>query len=64
MHRCKSKRKDVYSLTEYRQLLSNTLEDVMKVFNDPAWPVAELIIKVFSRILVRKKKDAFLVCKY
>ncbi|CEG81367.1 hypothetical protein RMATCC62417_15580 [Rhizopus microsporus] len=52
MHRCKSKRKDVYSLTEYRQLLSNTLEDVMKVFNDPAWPVAELIIKVFSRILI------------
>lgn len=52
--RCKTKRADVCSLEEYRQLLSNTLEDVMTVFNDPAWPIAELIMKVFSRILVRE----------
>ncbi|KAG1455139.1 hypothetical protein G6F55_007238 [Rhizopus delemar] len=52
MSKCKTKRADVCSLEEYRQLLSNTLEDVMTVFNDPAWPIAELIMKVFSRILI------------
>ncbi|KAI9243867.1 sister chromatid cohesion C-terminus-domain-containing protein [Sporodiniella umbellata] len=52
MSKCKSKRTDTYSLIEYRWLLTHTLEDIMTVFNDPAWPVAELIMKVFSRILI------------
>lgn len=43
---------DSYSLAEYRQILEQTLQDIMAVFNDPDWPVAELIMKVFSRILV------------
>ena len=43
---------DAYSLAEYRSILAQTLQDIMAVFNDPEWPVAELIIRVFSRILV------------
>lgn len=52
VHRCKSRKMDAYSLTEYRSILAQTLQDIMAVFNDPEWPVAELIIRVFSRILV------------
>lgn len=52
MSKCKSRKSDSYSLQEYRLILQNTLEDVMTVFNDPEWPVAELIMRVFSRILV------------
>lgn len=43
---------DAYSLAEYKSILTQTLQDIMTVFNDPEWPVAELIIRVFSRILV------------
>jgi cohesin loading factor subunit SCC2 len=50
--RCKSRKADSYSLAEYRQILEQTLQDIMAVFNDPDWPVAELIMRVFSRILV------------
>ena len=52
MSKCKSKKMDSYTLAEYRQILYQTLQDIMIVFNDPDWPVAELIMKVFSRILV------------
>jgi hypothetical protein len=52
MSKCKSKKMDSYSLAEYRQILFQTLQDIMVVFNDPDWPVAELIMRVFSRILV------------
>lgn len=52
MSKCKSRKLDSYSLQEYRQILFATLEDIMSVFNDPEWPVAELIMRVFSRILV------------
>lgn len=52
MSKCKSRKSDSYSLQEYRQILYATLEDIMNVFNDPEWPVAELIMRVFSRILV------------
>ncbi|KAI8082026.1 sister chromatid cohesion C-terminus-domain-containing protein [Thamnidium elegans] len=52
MSKCKSRKSDSYSLQEYRQILQYTLEDIMTVFNDPEWPVAELIMRVFSRILV------------
>lgn len=53
MSKCKSRKADSYSLQEYRQILDQTLQDIMTVFNDPDWPVAELIMRVFSRILVR-----------
>ncbi|KAG2212612.1 hypothetical protein INT47_000588 [Mucor saturninus] len=52
MSKCKSRKSDSYSLQEYRQILFATLEDIMSVFNDPEWPVAELIMRVFSRILI------------
>ncbi|GAA5806517.1 hypothetical protein HPULCUR_012052 [Helicostylum pulchrum] len=52
MSKCMSRKSDSYSLQEYRQILQYTLEDIMTVFNDPEWPVAELIMRVFSRILV------------
>lgn len=56
MSKCKSRKADSYSLLEYRQILNNTLQDIMTVFNDPDWPVAELIMRVFSRILVSGEK--------
>lgn len=43
---------DSYSIAEYRHILDQTLQDIMTVFNDPEWPVAELVMRVFSRILV------------
>lgn len=52
MSKCKSSKSESYSLDEYRQILFSTLEDILSVLNDPEWPVAELIMRVFSRILV------------
>ncbi|RCI02117.1 Sister chromatid cohesion protein 2 [Rhizopus stolonifer] len=52
MSKCKSKKSDTYSLQEYRLILEQTLQDIMTVLNDPDWPVAELIVRVFSRILI------------
>ncbi|CAO3606861.1 unnamed protein product [Mucor fragilis] len=64
MSKCKSRKMDAYSLTEYRSILAQTLQDIMAVFNDPEWPVAELIIRVFSRILMsllaEDRSDQFL----
>ncbi|GAN03777.1 hypothetical protein MAM1_0047d03232 [Mucor ambiguus] len=64
MSKCKSRKMDAYSLAEYRSILSQTLQDIMTVFNDPEWPVAELIIRVFSRILMtvltEDRSDQFL----
>ncbi|KAI8093004.1 sister chromatid cohesion C-terminus-domain-containing protein [Halteromyces radiatus] len=37
---------------EYRTILECTLEDIVTVLNDPDWPAAELILQVFSKILV------------
>ncbi|ORX47214.1 ARM repeat-containing protein [Hesseltinella vesiculosa] len=48
----KSKKKDAYSLTEYRAILEGTIEDVLAVLYDPDWPVAELILHGFTRTLV------------
>lgn len=59
MSKCKSKKIDTFSLAEYRQILFQTLQDIMVVFNDPEWPVAELIMKVFSRILVSRRPYFF-----
>lgn len=61
MSKCKSKKIDTFSLAEYRQILFQTLQDIMVVFNDPEWPVAELIMKVFSRILVSRGRYLILV---
>ncbi|KAL9552609.1 hypothetical protein MBANPS3_003692 [Mucor bainieri] len=64
MSKCKSRKMDAYSLAEYRSILAQTLQDIMTVFNDPEWPVAELIIRVFSRILMtllaEDRSDQFL----
>ncbi|EPB92937.1 hypothetical protein HMPREF1544_00011 [Mucor circinelloides 1006PhL] len=64
MSKCKSRKMDAYSLAEYRSILAQTLQDIMTVFNDPEWPVAELIMRVFSRILMsllaEDRSDQFL----
>jgi hypothetical protein len=52
--RCKSRKKDGYSVAEYRIILECTLEDILAVLADPDWPVAELILNVFTKILVKK----------
>ncbi|CAO3591554.1 unnamed protein product [Absidia cylindrospora] len=52
MNKCKSRKKNGYSVMEYRTILECTIEDILTVLNDPDWPVAELILHVFSKILV------------
>ncbi|CAO3608692.1 unnamed protein product [Cunninghamella echinulata] len=52
MAKCKSKKKNTYSVMEYRTILECTIEDVLLVLNDADWPVAELIIQVFTKILI------------
>ncbi|SAM09423.1 hypothetical protein [Absidia glauca] len=52
MNKCKSRKKDGYSVAEYRIILECTLEDILAVLTDPDWPVAELILNVFTKILV------------
>ncbi|KAK9727558.1 Sister chromatid cohesion protein 2 [Basidiobolus ranarum] len=37
---------------EYRALLDNFMEDVLTVLNLPEWPGAELVIRIFSKIMV------------
>ncbi|CAH1765510.1 15208_t:CDS:10, partial [Entrophospora sp. SA101] len=38
--------------SEYRLLLDNFMEDVIAVLNYPEWPAAEMIVSIFSKILV------------
>ncbi|KAI8390912.1 uncharacterized protein BYT42DRAFT_174389 [Radiomyces spectabilis] len=52
LSKCKSRKKESYSVVEYRIIVEDILNDVMTVLNNPEWPVAELIIRVFSKILV------------
>ncbi|CAO3607925.1 unnamed protein product [Cunninghamella blakesleeana] len=52
MSKCKSKKKNTYSVLEYRTILDCTIEDILLVLNDADWPVAELIIQVFTKILI------------
>lgn len=40
-------------MAEYRIILECTLEDILAVLTDPDWPVAELILNVFTKILVK-----------
>ncbi|KAI8363943.1 sister chromatid cohesion C-terminus-domain-containing protein [Blakeslea trispora] len=42
----------MYSLQEYRAILELILQDIITVMNDPDWPVAELIIRILSRVLI------------
>ncbi|ORY01377.1 hypothetical protein K493DRAFT_405563 [Basidiobolus meristosporus CBS 931.73] len=37
---------------EYRALLDNFMEDVLTVLNLPEWPGAELVVRIFSKIMV------------
>ncbi|KAI8340910.1 sister chromatid cohesion C-terminus-domain-containing protein [Chlamydoabsidia padenii] len=52
MNKCKSRKKNGFSVTEYRTILECTIEDILTVLNDPDWPVAELVLNVFTKILV------------
>ena len=38
--------------SEYRVLLDNFMEDVITVLNFPEWPAAEMIVHIFSKIMV------------
>ena len=38
--------------SEYRVLLDNFMEDVITVLNFPEWPAAEIIVHIFSKIMV------------
>ncbi|CAI2165749.1 3087_t:CDS:10 [Funneliformis geosporum] len=49
--------------SEYRVLLDNFMEDVITVLNFPEWPAAEMIVHIFSKIMVGyindKKADTY-----
>ena len=60
INRCKSRKRDSFSVAEYRAILESTMNDVLLVLGKPEWPAAELILQVFSVILVRKVWDIWL----
>ncbi|RHZ50276.1 hypothetical protein Glove_502g15 [Diversispora epigaea] len=49
--------------SEYRILLDNFMEDVITVLNYPEWPAAEMIVLIFSKIMIGyindKKADTY-----
>ncbi|KAG0172225.1 Sister chromatid cohesion protein 2 [Apophysomyces sp. BC1015] len=64
LSKCKSRKRDAYSVAEYRLIMESMMDDVLVVLNDPEWPVAQLIMRVFSKILVvqieSQKSDVYL----
>ncbi|KAI8137408.1 sister chromatid cohesion C-terminus-domain-containing protein [Fennellomyces sp. T-0311] len=62
--KCRSRKRDSYSVAEYRTILESTLKDVLLVLGKPDWPAAELLMQVFSSILISKlqgkKSDLYL----
>ncbi|KAI9021518.1 hypothetical protein CLU79DRAFT_703127, partial [Phycomyces nitens] len=52
MAKCRSRKKDTYSVAEYRMIMESTVEDVLTVLSDPSWPGAELILRTFTKLLV------------
>ncbi|KAG9292179.1 hypothetical protein G9A89_023899 [Geosiphon pyriformis] len=49
--------------SDYRLLLDNFMEDIITVLNYPEWPAAELVVRIFSKIMVGyiddKKADTY-----
>ncbi|CAG8468626.1 1853_t:CDS:10 [Ambispora gerdemannii] len=49
--------------SDYRLLLDNFMEDVLTVLNYPEWPAAELVLRIFSIIMIGyiddKKADTY-----
>ncbi|KAF0521889.1 ARM repeat-containing protein [Gigaspora margarita] len=43
--------------SEYRVLLDNFMEDVITVLNYPEWPAAEMIVRIFSKIMIGYMND-------
>ncbi|RUS20192.1 hypothetical protein BC938DRAFT_475597, partial [Jimgerdemannia flammicorona] len=37
--------------SDYRTILDNLMEDVVAVLNYPEWPAAEMVIRIFSRLM-------------
>ncbi|KAF7724384.1 Sister chromatid cohesion protein 2 [Apophysomyces ossiformis] len=64
LSKCRSRKRDAYSVTEYRAIMESMMEDVLVVLNYPEWPVAELIMRVFTKILISQieseKSDGYL----
>ncbi|OAD68960.1 hypothetical protein PHYBLDRAFT_172796 [Phycomyces blakesleeanus NRRL 1555(-)] len=52
MAKCRSRKKDTYSVAEYRMIMESTVEDILVVLSDPSWPAAELILRTFTKLLV------------
>ncbi|KAI9494015.1 sister chromatid cohesion C-terminus-domain-containing protein [Zychaea mexicana] len=55
--KCKSRKRDSYSVAEYRAILESTLNDMLLVLGKPEWPAAELLLQVLSVILTSKLKS-------
>ncbi|KAI9255612.1 sister chromatid cohesion C-terminus-domain-containing protein [Phascolomyces articulosus] len=62
--KCKSRKRESYSVAEYRAILESTMHDILLVLGKPEWPAAELLLQVFSVILTSKlhskKSDLYL----
>lgn len=43
--------------SDYRTILDNLMEDVVTVLNYPEWPAAEMVIRIFSRVMVCVERD-------